>query len=329
MKVDIPKIIHFVWVGGGISRVQRWRLQSWANSNPHYKINLWYDSESLLTNAVRMELKRDWGLTYGLFASDQQLRDIQEAAAREIRAGGGKDAARRSYLVNRLGKSTAEIDSMIEDIRDSLVFNVPNGVTLCDVRNLMAGGMENINLYETELYRRGGNMGAASDILRIELIIKYGGIYMDIDLGCRQPFATFKVTKDLALFGRYNEFDDTTDMSHKFCNALMASHAGSQMLIDCRNDIKSGYKNWFSNSDSIVRYYENLRSSTIELTGPSLVSRQVKAAAQKSSTSKSGVKSDGTEKSPLKYENWKLQELSFLNQYIIWKTDESLTHDWL
>lgn len=330
MKVDIPKIIHFVWVGGGISGAQRWRLQSWVNSNPHYQINLWYDSEALLTNALRMELKRDWGMTYGLFASDQQLREIQDAAAREVRAGGGKDVARRAYLVHRLGKSEPEVDAMLEDIRDSLVFNVPSGVTLCDVRNLMAGGMENVNLYNTELMRRGGNMGAASDILRIELILKYGGVYMDIDIGCREPFEQFKVTRGLALFGRYNEFDHTTTEVHRFCNALIASHPGSQMLQECRNDIKAGYSNWFSDSASIVRYYENIRGSTIELTGPELVKRAVQGAASRTKASKTGgVRPDGNPSNPLEFERWKLAELSFLNRYIIWKTDESLAHDWL
>ena len=50
----------------------------------------------------------------------------------------------------------------------------PRGVKTKDVRDI-ATTLENKFLYEMEMVNRRSNFGAASDVLRIKLLCKYGG----------------------------------------------------------------------------------------------------------------------------------------------------------
>ena len=50
----------------------------------------------------------------------------------------------------------------------------PRGVKTKDVRDIVTT-LENKFLYEMEMVNRRSNFGAASDVLRIKLLCKYGG----------------------------------------------------------------------------------------------------------------------------------------------------------
>ena len=48
-----------------------------------------------------------------------------------------------------------------------------------------------LKLYNQELYNKARNYGQKSDILRYELLYKFGGLYVDIDFRCLKPFDIF------------------------------------------------------------------------------------------------------------------------------------------
>lgn len=48
--------------------------------------------------------------------------------------------------------------------------------------------IENENLINRKLYNRVENLGAKADILRCEILFKYGGVYADTDFICLKPF---------------------------------------------------------------------------------------------------------------------------------------------
>ena len=57
---EVPKILHFVWLGGGVGDIQRDYINVWKQSlaGEGYNLKLWYDSDALLayeTNRIIVE----------------------------------------------------------------------------------------------------------------------------------------------------------------------------------------------------------------------------------------------------------------------------------
>lgn len=48
--------------------------------------------------------------------------------------------------------------------------------------------IEDLNLYNIDLYNKTKNYGEKSDILRYEILHRYGGLYVDCDFECLKPF---------------------------------------------------------------------------------------------------------------------------------------------
>jgi len=55
--VEIPKILHFVWVGNPIPEKYQKNLRKWRKKNPDYEINLWVDGD-LLTKDELEKIKK-------------------------------------------------------------------------------------------------------------------------------------------------------------------------------------------------------------------------------------------------------------------------------
>lgn len=53
--------------------------------------------------------------------------------------------------------------------------------------------MQNLNLVNKDLFKRVHNYGEKADILRLELINMFGGLYIDTDYECLQPFDKFNL----------------------------------------------------------------------------------------------------------------------------------------
>ena len=51
--------------------------------------------------------------------------------------------------------------------------------------------IEKLNLVNKPLYRACKSYGAKSDIARYEILYRYGGLYVDCDFECLQPFDIF------------------------------------------------------------------------------------------------------------------------------------------
>lgn len=45
---SIPKIIHIIWIGSGLSEEYQENIRSWVTMNPDYKVWLWIDSDTVL-----------------------------------------------------------------------------------------------------------------------------------------------------------------------------------------------------------------------------------------------------------------------------------------
>lgn len=125
--------------------------------------------------------------------------------------------------------------------------------------------VDKLLLYNRTLYNNSENYGEKSDILRLELLYHYGGIYADIDCECINENIFEELHKSYDFYigfeplehGLTNEYN-----SIKMCNALIGSIPGHPILkkmIVNMQDNYSAYKN----------------SSPIERTGPDYLSRTI------------------------------------------------------
>ncbi|CAN5669894.1 hypothetical protein BH23GEM7_BH23GEM7_11990 [soil metagenome] len=219
-KDDVPKIIHFIWVGGTLKHSQLYWIAEWARKNTGYQTWVWYDTRHLLANVLRKKV-----------ASNPNLR--QHTTADQYLGG---DKGRRQFLsrynimeVDEAKEKKRELKSAWNDEATQILSKYSN-ISLKNVKTDL-GGMTSQHLYDMELNDWGGNMAGASDVLRVELLVQFGGVYLDIDLECIKPFPTFRVRRDLALFGNWQAADGGPRLN----NAIIASAPGSAILQEYRD----------------------------------------------------------------------------------------------
>ena len=56
--LEIPRFLHFVWVGGAIPRVHLENIAKWKAMNRNYQVWLWYDSANFLANTLRKKVSK-------------------------------------------------------------------------------------------------------------------------------------------------------------------------------------------------------------------------------------------------------------------------------
>jgi insecticidal toxin len=201
MKVSatqVPKILHFVWVGGGVGDIQRDYINLWKQvlTGHDYTINLWYDSDALLahkTNRLIIEAaKADAMLQGGTESTServlgesyvaraivlkQQMYDyINDATAR----GESADDARVQLLARAYGQDAGGLRELKNRNRESVKGLVDRGLRLRDLASTETP-LQLRDIYEREMRLR-GNFAAASDIVRVEALYPEGGSYSDVD----------------------------------------------------------------------------------------------------------------------------------------------------
>ena len=115
-----------------------------------------------------------------------------------------------------------------------------------------------------DLYEVSKNWGEKADILRLEILYKLGGLYVDTDFECINPelFDRFHKCFDFyvgfealehGIIGKFNMF--------KMCNALIAGIPGHPLLNDLIENMRANY------------YAYRRHTGPIGTTGPSYLSR--------------------------------------------------------
>ncbi len=115
-----------------------------------------------------------------------------------------------------------------------------------------------------DLYEMSANWGEKADILRLEILYKYGGLYVDTDFECINPelFDRFHKSFDFYIgfealehgfIGKFNMF--------KMCNALIAAIPEHPLMNDLIDNMRANY------------YAYRNHTGPIGTTGPSYLSR--------------------------------------------------------
>ena len=194
----VAKTLHFVWLGGGVGDIQRDYLYVWRQvlAGQGYALNLWYDSDALLahqTNKLIVEAaKADALAQVGEKVIDESaLATLYEERAivlkqqmyahinAAVEGGESADEARIALLVEAYGQDRATLQLLRERNRDSV--QALAGADL-QLRDLDVGEepLQLQDIYERETRLR-GNLAAASDVVRAEVLYREGGSYADVD----------------------------------------------------------------------------------------------------------------------------------------------------
>jgi mannosyltransferase OCH1-like enzyme len=121
-----------------------------------------------------------------------------------------------------------------------------------------------LDMRNRALYDQSENFGEKSDIVRLEILYQYGGLYVDTDFECINIDIFDELHRGFDFYigfeplehGFTNKFN-----MNKFCNALIASAAGHPLLHDLIENIRANY----------LAYRRCC--SAIQKTGPSYLTR--------------------------------------------------------
>ncbi|MBJ7371263.1 MAG: hypothetical protein JHD19_07400 [Pseudomonas sp.] len=194
----VPKVIHFVWVGGSEVGVnQRDYMNIWRQvmAAEGYRFNLWYDSDALLAfemNRVILDSARADAMASGGAALKHagQLATMIEDRARVLKQQmfdylsqpkwkGRTDEARIDLMVRAYGKDRATLQAFRQRCLDSHLAMVGADLQLRDVSHAFADDLL-ADVYRREVSMR-GNFAAASDVVRLQAELREGGRYTDMD----------------------------------------------------------------------------------------------------------------------------------------------------
>jgi hypothetical protein len=289
----IPKKIHIIWLGGDVPPRNRVCIATFPRKNPDYEINLWYDSRQMLTAQRIKKVKEDY--TKRTPQGGPVKADGWKEVANQIGKEGG-DTATIIYLKNQLNINIGNSINDRENYLNSIdKFCKSNGLKLRDVQKDLKMG-KNGPYYLQELVNRGANFGAASDILRIEILLQYGGIYVDTDVSCVEAIGELVCHQSYPRFSAVNplwekgigkaDWEDDNWWKNNFSgqqapsisNSIIASHARCKGLRAYRDLINKNF-NAIKKSDELREQYfksidniDAFRSHTVRNTGPTAAS---------------------------------------------------------
>ncbi len=199
----LPNRIHMVWIGK-LGQTQEAYLRQWVRTNgTENEINLWYDPQALLakvlSNAIAQAVELELGTQE--FSSREQREQvrIQRTLTFQNRAhafihprtirGTAFDEAAIQFMINSLGRDQEELVALrrrhlasFTQAVERLRADFPQArLRLRDLGEIYSRPSANGELYHQELSLR-GHLASASDISRVEIIRRYGGIYYDMDI---------------------------------------------------------------------------------------------------------------------------------------------------
>lgn len=273
----IPKVVHIIWIGGDIPERNRQCIVTFPRLNPDWEVNLWIDENQLLTGERRRQISSHESAT----VSPQKWQEVAKNLGPKA-----EDDATIKYLKEYLNMRGEDLVGLREQQMHSIVnFCKSHNLKLRTVqRDVKMGSTSTI--YRNELVNRGANFGSASDILRIEILLQYGGIYVDTDVSCvsrlgelicHESYPRFSAVHPVWQKG-VSEREWTSsewwsssvggDEPPKISNSIIASHKSCRGLKDYKSLVQKNFKTLEKSDQLREQYISNIRVNTIQMTGP-------------------------------------------------------------
>ena len=126
--------------------------------------------------------------------------------------------------------------------------------------------VKNLKLHNQSVYNQSTNYGEKSDILRLELLSRFGGVYVDVDFECLKPDLFDELHRSFDFYIGFEPLEHGFVQKFnmfKVCNAIIASTPSHPLIQDLITNLKANY----------YAYYKNC--SVIQRTGPSYLTRMI------------------------------------------------------
>lgn len=309
--LPVPKIIHFVWAGGGrVPQERRDYILSWKQRNPDWAVRFWYDASHLLSNIRNAYVRERWGQR--VTERDKDRVAVASGVWKEVgRAVGSRgDSATIDWLVDQ-GYGTRELLQGIrmEELNYLLDFCRSNGLEFCEMSTLghIPGKLK--KLYDHEMsgnWVMGTNFGATSDLLRLMILLEEGGVYADSDVRCMAALGDLQAHPETPRYAitsealpecygaqahglQIHQWNDERFWRSRFAhlhphfpalaNSIIAAHPQSEGLKQYKRTIVSEYamreQGDARRAPDRVVSLEDFRMRTIRATGPSAAEASV------------------------------------------------------
>lgn len=173
-SVKMPDVLNFVWVGN-CDRADFTYLSVWKKFNPQASLQVWTDDASHYCSGLQQCLLE------GSSDPERPLLSLRNAAFdyiyKKTVAGYCFNSAAASFLkINRLAN-----EDVFPEWNKCGADYIPAGAHHRDINALFEGEFRSFRkIYYYELILR-GNFAAASDIVRLLILYRFGGFYIDLD----------------------------------------------------------------------------------------------------------------------------------------------------
>lgn len=196
----VPKKLHFVWIGGNLTNVASQYIALWTAVNADYNTAIWYDSRVLLANTLKRAIldkcyreavtSHQDAVLAQTYTHDDFIRDSASAIYEERKKifnlyNEKKETATITDIIIEFltsetygyGRDAEELKAVYDEALEAMVEREAKDVSTTDL--LTANELETLYFREVMNYQ---NLAAASDMLRMAVLVKEGGYYLDVDM---------------------------------------------------------------------------------------------------------------------------------------------------
>ncbi len=281
-EIEIPKRVMFVWVGGKPKLYEGGKIKPtiWADLDAHIPIELYYDSENMFAGLLKKMIqiksttppndpRHFWAKQ---MQSEMQFVDY-------VKQYGLSDTTRLKFMKEVLRVDSEALEQEAHSIRkywrEDFAVENPK-VTLLDIQELFALQDRRIvqlkKIYERELTYRGGNLEAASEVVRMLALDQRGGLYVNHDVSLqsskvsageplRRMFDFINQDPEKVFFLRFKKTGE---------NNVIASLPHSKLTRLSINNMIDRHNKLMDNPLGLLAYERQINSvdDTLGLTGP-------------------------------------------------------------
>ena len=231
----LPKEIHFVVIGE-LTKAQALRIETWAKTNPDWRVKLWKDKDSYFDRLLLEEMsrkwlkidkmreafreprkavaitKKSWDAVPGLMNDNVRILRLQQTLTGAVfnRLASYKGTTRseevKSWLIINTGKSREYLDEVIQgqlDIYDGLT---KSNVDVVDLEPVISS----LNIDEKILYKDAAytysDFTLARKLMQLKVLQAHGGVIVDANTFPDINNDIFsKSSSDESLFARFRK----------------------------------------------------------------------------------------------------------------------------
>lgn len=246
-KVEVPAFLNFIWIGE-CSDADLDYIPVWQRFNPDMIVHLWSDDSASLCRKFHLCLQR-WCAIY----PEQRLNELQNRAFSYIYPKVISGDTFNSSAVSFLNETGINHKHLAASNNNEVLF-LPENIVPRNILSLFEGGQAKYRkIYYYELILR-GNLASASDIIRLLILFRFGGVYLDID-----------TLPDISgIFLKTRQVEITLGLENDERTCLAKSAAFMAWFKGCNDVIVHAEKYLPDNTSLSENNLESLKESIIE-----------------------------------------------------------------